>query len=432
MESTGGGSEGGTRRPSRLGGTLRALAVDVQPLRASRDYRLIWNGLLISEFGYQFTLVATFIQVKQLTGSAAAVGAIGLVGLAGLVAGTLGGGSLLDAHDRRTLLIVAQIGFMAASGALLLGAVIGRPPVWLIYAAVAVLAGFSAIDGPTRSAMTPRLVGAELLPAALALNQVIWNGTALAGPALAGIVIDRFGLSMAYGIDLVTYLAMLAAALAIRPMPPERTEGSATGWAAVREGFAYLRGRRVLQSTFVADIIAMIFGMPRALFPFLAGAQFRGGDTVVGLLFSAPAVGALVGALVSGWVGRVRHQGRAVLWAVALWGAGIAAFGAVGDHLWLALGFLAFAGAADVISAVFRSTILQLSVPDSLRGRLSGIHILVVTGGPRLGDLESGLVAAAFTPGVSVVSGGLLCIAGIGLLAALVPELRAYHAGERA
>ncbi len=432
MGSSERGSDGALHRASRLGGALRALAVDVQPLRSSRDYRLIWSGLLVSEFGYQFTLVATFIQVKRLTGSAAAVGVIGLVGLAGLVAGTLGGGSLLDAHDRRTLLIAAQVGFMAASGALLLGALIGRPPLWLIYAAVAALAGFSAIDGPTRSAMTPRLVGAGLLPAALALNQVIWNGTALAGPALAGIVIERFGLSVAYGIDLVTYLAMLGAAVLIRPMPPERAEGAATGWAAVREGFAYLRGRRVLQSTFVADIIAMIFGMPRALFPFLAGAQFHGGDTVVGLLFSAPAVGALVGALASGWVGRVRHQGRAVVWAVALWGAGIAAFGAVGDHLWLALGFLAFAGAADVISAVFRSTILQLSVPDSLRGRLSGIHILVVTGGPRLGDLESGLVAAAFTPMISVVSGGLLCIAGIGLLAALVPELRAYHAGERA
>src|SRR5581483_11912925 len=241
---------GAVRGPSRVRRAVRALAVDVQPLRASRDYRLIWTGLLVSEFGYQFTLVATFIQVKRLTGSAAAVGVIGLVGLAGLVVGTLGGGSLLDAHDRRTLLIVAQIGFMAASGVLLLGAVAGSPPIWLIYAAVAALAGFSAIDGPTRSAMTPRLVGADLLPAALALNQVIWNGTALVGPALAGIVIDRLGLSFAYGIDLVTYLAMLGAAILIRPIRPQRAEGAATGWAAVREGFAYLKGRRVLQSTF--------------------------------------------------------------------------------------------------------------------------------------------------------------------------------------
>jgi len=198
----------------------------------------------------------------------------------------------------------------------------------------------------------------------------------------------------------------------------------------VREGFAYLKGRRVLRSTFVIDIIAMVFGMPRALFPFLAASQFHGGDAVVGLLFSAPAVGALVGALTAGWVGRIQHQGRAVVWAVALWGVGIAAFGLVGDRLWLALVFLAFAGAADVISAVFRSTILQLSVPDSLRGRLSGIHILVVTGGPRLGDLEAGLVAAAFTPAVSVVSGGLLCVVGAAALAAVVPEFWRYHAGD--
>jgi MFS family permease len=225
---------------------------------------------------------------------------------------------------------------------------------------------------------------------------------------------------------------MLAAAVAIRPVPPERSPDAKTGWAAVREGFAYLRGRPVLSSTFVVDIVAMVFGMPRALFPFLAATRFHAGATVTGLLFSAPAVGALVGAATTGWVGRVRHQGRAVLWSVGLWGLGITAFGVVGDHLTVALLFLAFAGGADVISAVFRNTILQLSVPDALRGRLSGIHILVVTGGPRLGDLEAGAVAALFTPFVSVVSGGLLCIAGTALLAALVPEFRRYHAGEPA
>jgi MFS family permease len=188
----------------------------------------------------------------------------------------------------------------------------------------------------------------------------------------------------------------------------------------------------VLQSTFAIDIVAMVFGMPRALFPLLAITQFRRGEAVVGLLFAAPAVGALIGALTTGWVKHVRHQGMAVVWAVVLWGAGIAAFGLVGSNLWLGLFFLAFAGAADVISAVFRSTILQLSVPDSLRGRLSGIHILVVTGGPRLGDLEAGLVASAFSPMVSVVSGGLLCIVGAGMVAWLVPSFRRYHAGEAA
>jgi MFS family permease len=202
------------------------------------------------------------------------------------------------------------------------------------------------------------------------------------------------------------------------------------GWRAVREGFAFLKGRQVLQSTFVIDIIAMVFGMPRALFPILITSQFHESATVVGLLFAAPAVGAFIGAATTGWVGRVRHQGLAVIWAVVVWGAGIAAFGLVGAHLWLGLFFLAVAGAADVISAIFRNTILQVTVPEHLRGRLFGIHILVVTGGPRLGDLEAGLVAAAFSPMASVVSGGLLCIVGAGLVALRVPAFRRYHAGD--
>jgi MFS family permease len=411
---------------------VRRVAVDVTPLRTSRDFRRLWLGLLVSEFGYQFTLVASFVQVFRLTGSAAAVGLIGLVGLVALVAGTLAGSSFLDAFDRRTLLMASQVALMLGSGLLLAGAVHGRPPVALVYAGVAIIAGASAVDFPTRAAITPRLVGAELLPSALSLNQVVWNGTALVGPAVAGLVIDRLGLSWAYGIDLVTYLAMLAAAFGIRPVPPENAAGAKTGWAAVREGFAFLKGRRVLQSTFAIDIVAMVFGMPRALFPILALTQFHRGEGIVGLLFAAPAVGALLGALTAGWVGRVRHQGMAVIWAVVVWGAGVTAFGLVASNLWLGLFFLALAGAADVISAVFRSTILQLSVPDSLRGRLSGIHILVVTGGPRLGDLEAGLVAQAFSPWASVVSGGLLCMAGAGVVAWIFPELRRYRAGDDA
>jgi MFS family permease len=410
---------------------LRRIAADITPLRASRDFRRIWTGLLISELGFQFTLVATYIQVTDLTGSAAAVGLIGLVGFVGLVAGSLAGASFIDAVDRRKLLIASQFGYMTSSGILLVGALAGHPPIGVIYASVAILAAVSAVDGPTRSAMTPRLVGRELVPAALALNQIIWNGTGLVGPAIAGVVIGRFGLAWAYGIDLATYGAMLVAASLIRPVPPERGEGAVRGWAAVKEGVGYLRGRRILQSTFVIDIIAMVFGMPRALFPILAATRFEAGATVTGLLFAAPAVGAFLGALTSGWVGGVRRQGRAVVWAVVTWGAGIAAFGLT-DRLGLALVFLAVAGAADVISAVFRSTILQLSVPDALRGRLSGIHILVVTGGPRLGDFEAGLVAAAFSPMASVVSGGLLCVAGASLVAWRVPEFWRYHAGDRA
>jgi MFS family permease len=420
-----------TGRRARAHAAVRALAVDVTPLRASRDFRLLWGGLLVSETGHQFTIVATFIQVWRLTGSTLAVGAIGLVGLAALALGTLIGGQVLDLVDRRRLLIASQFSYMTAAAALLVGALAGTPPVWLVYAGIALLSATSAIDSPARNAMTPRLVGRELVPAAAALNQIVWQVSSLVGPAVAGVVIARSGLAWAYAVDLVTYGAMLAAAIAIVPVPPERAPDAKTGWAAVREGFAYVRGRPVLTSTFVIDIIAMVFGMPRALFPILAVDRFHAGATVTGLLFAAPAVGALIGAATTGWVGRIRHQGRAVLWSVALWGIGITAFGLVGS-LGPALVFLAIAGGADVISAVFRNTILQLSVPDALRGRVSGIHILVVTGGPRLGDLEAGVVAAAFSPTFSVVSGGVLCIAGTAALAVLVPSFRRYHAGELA
>jgi MFS family permease len=231
----------------------------------------------------------------------------------------------------------------------------------------------------------------------------------------------------------VTYGAMFLAAYLISPMPPSRDEGepAAVGWAAVKEGFAFVRGSRVLQSTFAIDLIAMIFGLPRALFPVLASTQFHRGAQVVGLLFSAPAAGALVGALTGGWVRHVHRQGFAVIWAVIGWGAAIVAFGLVGPHLPLAMLFLAVAGAADVISAIFRSTILQLAAPEELRGRLSGIHILVVTGGPRLGDLEAGTVAQVFSPTISVVSGGIACIVGAGLVAAAYPALRRYRQEPR-
>jgi hypothetical protein len=227
-------------------------------------------------------------------------------------------------------------------------------------------------------------------------------------------------------VDVVSYLVLFGAAWAMRPIPPEPSDVRATGLPAVREGLSHVRSDRLLTSTFVIDLIAMIFGMPAALFPVLAIEQFGRGPTVVGLLFAAPAVGALLQTLASGPVTRVYRQGRAVIWAVVGWGAAIAAFGSVGSNLPLALGFLALAGAADVVSAIFRSTILQLAVPDRLRGRLSSIFHVVVTGGPKLGDLEAGLVASAVSPTFSVISGGLACIAGAGVVAIAYPELRRY------
>jgi MFS family permease len=223
---------------------------------------------------------------------------------------------------------------------------------------------------------------------------------------------------------------MLAAALTLPSIAPEGHGENATGWGAIVEGFRFVKENRLIQSTFVIDLIAMIFGMPRALFTFLIADQFQRSEALVGLLFSAPAVGALLGALTSGWTRRVRARGRAIVWAVAIWGVSIALFGLSGTHLWLGLLALVLAGWADVISAIFRSTILQLAVPDRLRGRLSAIHILVVTGGPRLGDLEAGVVARVVSPTFSVVSGGVACVVGAWATARIYPELSAYRPVE--
>jgi transmembrane secretion effector len=406
---------------------LRRIAIDLTPLKVSHDFRLLWGGSFLSELGSQFARIAIYVQVTALTGSAAAVGLVGLTGLLGIVVGTLVGGSFIDAHDRRRTLMWAQVAHTASSGILLAGAIQGHPPVGLIYLASALHALVSSIDAPTRSAMTPRLVGSELMPSAVALNQVLWQTVAIVGSAVGGLLVAKVGFGAAYAIDLATYGALFLAAFMMRPMPPDREPGSATGWAAVKEGFAFVRRNRLIQSTFVIDLIAMIFGMPQALFTFLAMSQFHRGPAVVGLLFAAPAVGAFVQALTAGWAKNVRRQGSAVVWAVVAWGAAITAFGLVGANLGLALFFLALAGAADVISAIFRNTITQLETPDRLRGRMSQIFILVVTGGPRLGDFEAGLVAAWFTPTISVVSGGLACIVGAGVVAVVYPELRHYR-----
>jgi len=421
---------------------LRRLAVDLTPLRTSRDFRLLWFGELISTTGSQIALVAVFVQVYDLTGSAAAVGLVGLVQLVPLALAALVGGPLIDLHDRRRLLLVAQCGEAVAAGVLFAGAAAGHPPLAVVYGGAALVAGCSGFSLSVRSSMTPNLVPREQLSSALSLNQVMWNTCLIAGPALGGIVIDELGLTLAYGLDVVSFAATILACLLMRPQYPSRslagretrpapfgtlTATLARGWREMTEGFRFLRGRRVIQATFYVDLVAMIFGMPRALFPVLAVTQFDAGPQIVGVLFSAVSVGALLGALTTGWVRHVRRQGLAVLCAVAVWGMGIIAFGLVGDRLWLALVCLAVAGAADVVSAVFRGTILQQAVPDSLRGRMSAVHILVVVGGPRLGDVEAGALAALFTPTFSVISGGVACVVGVVVLALAVPEFARYR-----
>jgi MFS family permease len=411
---------------------FRRLAIDLRPLRASRDFRLIWTGLLVTSTGSQFTLIAVFVQVKELTGSEVAVGATGLAYLLGLVVGALAGGAILDAWDRRRLLMFAQVGLAAGSAILLGGALAGEPPLWLIYAGLAVLAASSSLDGPTRSAITARIIDPAQLPAAQALNQVVWNTAALLGPLLAGLVIAwAGGVTVAYAVDLASIGCMFVAASLLRPMPPMREDHADTGLGAIREGFDFARKHRLIMSTFLIDLVAMVFGLPRVLFPFLIVEQFHGSPRVIGLLFAALAIGALFGALTSGWTGRIRRQGLAVIVSVAAWGVAIAAFG-LSTWLWLGLAMLALAGWADVISAIFRTTILQMTAPDRLRGRLFGIHILVVTGGPRLGDVEAGVVARLVSPTFSVVSGGIACVIGAGLVALAYPELRRARATDAA
>jgi MFS family permease len=419
-------------RVRRASAAVRRLAIDVSPLRSSRDFRLIWFGQLISLTGRQVTAVALPVQVFLLTRSSLDVGLIGLVQVVPLVVTSIAGGPLIDRVDRRRIILISEFGMAVTSAMLLGGALHGRPPLWYLYAATGLQAGLSGVNQPARSAVVPTVVDAERLPAAFALTQVMFNATLVVGPAMAGVIIavgGSHGLALAYGVDVVTFAASLFATFLLHPLPPQRVEGAPPpqGWTAIREGFAFLRGRRLLVSTFEIDLIAMIFGMPRALFPALALTVFHVPTAEVGLLFAAPSAGALIGALTAGWVGRVRRQGIAVVWAVAGWGAAIAAFGLLRSSFWLALLALAVAGAADVVSAVFRSTILQTSIPDALRGRITGIHIMVVTGGPRVGDFEAGLVASLTTPVISVVSGGLACVAGAALLAWRTPELRRYR-----
>jgi MFS family permease len=409
------------------------MTVDIEPLRISRDFRLLWFGELISQTGSQVTTVALFVQVDRLTHSAAAVGLIGLAQLFPMIVASVLIGPVIDRRDRRRVLVVAQFG-LALSSLILFGAAFSaHPSLALLYAAAALNGGLVAVAMPTRSAMTPALVPIDMLATAAAVNQVMWNVAAIAGPALGGLIVARFGLTWAYGFDVATYVVAIGFALCLRPAPPQRAEaGEPEGWEAIKEGFRYLKGRRVLQSTFTVDLVAMIFGMPRALFPRLAVVQFHRGPEVVGLLFSALSVGALVGALTSGWVGSVRRPGRAILVAVAIWGVAVVGFGLAGRNLALAFGFLAIAGGADVISAVFRGSSQQIIVPDSLRGRLSALNILVVAGGSRLGDFEAGMAGSLFTPFGAVVSGGILCLAGVAVIASAVPEFARWDKREPA
>lgn len=414
--------------PGGLRGRVRRIALDTTPLRVSRPYRNLLIGDAVSVIGTQVTAVAVPIQVYELTGSAFAVGLVGLAGLLPIILFGLYGGAVADAVDRRRLVLFTTSGQAVLSTVLLLQAVVGLHQTGLLYAVVAGQAGLFALDSPARQAFVPRLLPGPLLPAANALRQVEFNIGVTVGPLLAGLLVGRFGFGSAFGLDAVSFTASLWAVASLPTMAPEGG-GRPAGLASVVEGLRFLATRPVLLLTFVVDLIAMVFAMPRALFPAISRQIYGGGAQTAGALYSALAAGALIGALGGGWLSRVRRQGLAVLVAIVAWGLAITGFG-LSSQLWLGLVLLAAAGASDMISAVFRSAILQSAAPDEMRGRLGGVFIVVVAGGPRLGDARAGAGASLVGLQGAVVAGGLACVALVLAVGAVVPRFRSYDAHD--
>jgi MFS family permease len=414
-------SQGETKPP-----LWQRVAADITPLRESADYRRWWSGYVVSNVGSQISIVAAQLQVFALTHSSFYVGMTGLVTVVPLIIFGLLGGSIADAVDRRRLMLATSSVLTVLSALLWIQAAAGADRVWIIYVLVGAQAGVFGIDSSARGAMLPRLIRRELLPAANSLGQISQNTALTAGPLLAGVIVGSLGFAYAYAFDALSFTAILYALFRLPPAPPLGDTPRA-GVKSVIEGLRYLGPRKNLLMTFLVDINAMVFGMPRALFPALAVGTFHGGAGTAGLLYAAPPVGALVGAGLSGWSGRVRRQGRAVIISVAVWGAAIAVFG-FAHELWFGLAMLAIAGAADMVSAIFRNTILQVATPDSLRGRLQGVFIVVVAGGPRFGDVESGTVASLVSTEFAVVSGGLACLVGLFALTSKYPSFAKYDA----
>jgi MFS family permease len=415
------------------------LFADTTPLR-TRDFRRLWVAGIPTVIGANLTIFAVPVQLYALTQSSAYVGLSGVFALVPLIVFGLWGGALADAIDRRVLLIIASCGLAVASALLWLQAALALNNVWVVLCLLAVQQAFYAINSPTRSAAIPRMVPADQLPAANSLNMTVMQVGAIVGPLLAGVLLRWVDLSTLYLIDTLTCLVPILATIRLSPIPPSGTDSGASRWGftAVVDGFRYLAGNRVVLMSFVVDLIAMIFGMPRALFPQISHESFGGpveGGTTMALLAAAMSVGAVAGGVFSGWLPRVRRQGLAVVGSIVVWGLAMVGFGVAcalaGGHagtvLWTALAFLAIGGAADMVSAAFRSTILQEAAADDVRGRLQGVFIVVVAGGPRVADVLHGVAAAAVGTTIAAAGGGGLVVVGVVLAAALVPAFVRYR-----
>ncbi|MCB5911925.1 MFS transporter [Streptomyces pinistramenti] len=385
---------------------------DLTPLRSSPDYRRLWCGNTVSWMGQQMTALAVSLQVYSLTRSTFAVGLVGLCSLVPLVVFGLYGGAIADTVDRRKLGLYSAAGATVMSVVLAAAALAHYRHVWLLYCVVALQAVCFAMNSPARTSMIPRLLPTEQLPAANALSSLTSNLGLMGGPMLGGVIVGLWGYQAAYLIDVAAFSASLYAMWRLPAMRPDHGEGddaTTPRRASVLDGLRFLATRPNLRMTFFTDLAAMVLAQPRALFPAIAALWFGGDAKTVGLLVAAPAVGAVLGGLFSGWLGGVRRHGLAILIAVGAWGAAIASFG-LSRHLWPGLFFLAVAGCADTVSMVFRSTMLQAATPDKMRGRLQGVFIVVVAGGPRLGDFLAGSAADLTSPATTVIGGGLACV----------------------
>ncbi|MFI1395318.1 MFS transporter [Streptomyces sp. NPDC020681] len=401
--------------PARPTGSARPrILADLTPLRTSVHYRRLWFGNTVSWLGQGMTALAISLQVYDITRSTFAVGLVGLFSMVPLLVFGLYGGAIADTVDRRKLGLVSASGSAGLSVALAAAAIAGYHHVWFLYCVVALQAVCAAVNQPARSAMIPRLLPAEQLPAANALNSMTMTSGMLVGPMLGGLIVGFSGYQTAYLIDAVAFSASLYAMWRLPSMLPERADGAKR--ASVLDGLRFLTKRPNLRMTFFSDFCAMILAHPRALFPAVAVVWYDGDARTTGLLAAAPAFGALLGGVLSGWTGRIQRQGLAILLAVGAWGTAIAVFGLT-RNLWLGLLFLALAGWADTVSMVFRNTMLQTAVPDEMRGRLQGVFIVVVAGGPRLGDFLAGSVAHLTSPAVTVTGGGIACVLAVSLLA---------------
>ena len=419
------------------------LFADTAPLR-NPDFRRLWWAGIPTVIGANLTIFAVPVQLYALTQSSAYVGLSGVFALVPLVVFGLWGGALADAMDRRTLLIIASCGLAISSVFLWVQAALALNNVWVVLCLLAVQQAFFAVNSPTRSAAIPRMVPEDQLPAANSLNMTVQQFGAIVGPLLAGLMLSFVDLSTLYLIDAVTCLAPIWATFRVAKMPPTGTAEGAAKWGlrSILDGFRYLAGNTVVLMSFVVDLIAMIFGMPRALFPQMAHQSFGGpvdGGTTMALLAAAMSVGAVAGGVFSGWLPRIRRQGLSVVVAIVIWGVAMVGFGVAagfahghsGPLLWVAFAFLAIGGAADMVSAAFRSTILQQAASDDLRGRLQGVFIVVVAGGPRVADALHGAAAAAIGTTAAAAGGGVLVVIGVMIAALVVPAFVRYRVTVR-